>query len=120
MRSLRYQFVRLRRIAWRNAGPFLAALVVISCTLIFIKLADAVQAGSTQKFDERVLLSLRRTDMPEIPVGPEWLREAALDATALGSPFVLVLVVCAVIGFLNLQRRFALSFLVLVTALGGM
>lgn len=119
MRSLRYQLVRLRRIAWRDAAPYLTALIVLACSFLFIKLADAVRSGSTQKFDERVLLSLRRTDTPEIPVGPPWLREAALDATALGSPFVLVLVVSAVVGFLNLQRRYPLAFLVVLTAVGG-
>ena len=59
--------------------------------LFFIELVDEVKEGDTQTVDEWVLRSLRRADDPAVPVGPDWVREAGLDVTALGSPVVLLL-----------------------------
>ena len=94
-------------------------LIVVLLTYLFIKLADDVKEGETQKFDEWALRSLRRADDPQTPIGPAWLREAGLDVTALGSPIVLVLILSAVTGFLLLQRRFGLLWLTLATTAGG-
>src|SRR5262249_8566991 len=60
-----------------------------------------------------------RADDPALPVGPPWLREAGLDATALGSTLVLVLVVVAVVGFLGIQRRYGVMALTVLTTTGG-
>ena len=76
-------------------------------------------ATETQHFDERVLLSLRRADNPEEPLGPRWLAEAARDVTALGGVAVLTLVVCAVGGFLVLVRRWRTLALVVGSTVGG-
>jgi undecaprenyl-diphosphatase len=95
----------------------LLALAVVG--LGFIALSDEVAERETQHFDERVLLSLRRADNPEEPVGPRWLAEAARDVTALGSVSVLTLVVCAVGGFLVLVRRWRTLALVVGSTVGG-
>lgn len=96
----------------------MVALVVLIYAYLFIRLADEVQEGDTQTFDERVLRSLRRADHPAVPVGQPWLREAGPDVTALGSPAVLGLVV-AVVGFMLLQRQHGLAALTLVATAGG-
>ncbi len=75
--------------------------------------------GETQDFDDRVLRALRRADDPSLPIGPPWLRGAALDLTALGSASVLGLVVAAIVGFMLLQGLRRTALLVLVASTGG-
>ncbi len=81
----------------------LSSLAIIAVALVFLKLASAVSEGETQKFDEQILLSLRKAEDPGTPVGPAWLKTAALDVTSLGGATVLGLVVAAVTGFFLLQ-----------------
>jgi undecaprenyl-diphosphatase len=118
-RSLREPFYRLRHFLRREFVLLAAILVAAVSTLVFIKLADEVIEGETQTFDERVLRSLRRADDPAVPLGPAWLREAALDVPALGSTVVLTLVLSGVTGFLLIQRKIAMMWLTLFTTLGG-
>jgi undecaprenyl-diphosphatase len=113
------QWIRVRRLGWHEIRLLLAALLVVFCAYLFIKLTDEVQEGETQKFDDWLLRSLRRADDPGVPIGPPWLREAALDATALGSPLVLTLVVLAVAGFMLLQKLYRMLRLTLVTVTSG-
>jgi undecaprenyl-diphosphatase len=47
------------------------------------------------------------------------LREVGLDATALGSPLVLVLMVAAVLGLMLLHRQYRIVWLTLLTTVGG-
>lgn len=116
---LRGQIARVQRFGWRQIFPLLLLLAVFGCAYLFIELADEVLEGETQKVDEWVLRSLRRSDAPAIPIGPPWLREVGLDATALGSPFVLLLVVGIVAGMMLLQRKYALLWLTLGSTAGG-
>ena len=105
---------------WEEAA-LLATLCIAAFAIHgFIELADEVTEGETQRVDERVLRSLRRADDPAVPIGPGWLRGAALDVTALGGTTVVSLVVAAVLGFLLLQRRLAYAIFVLAAAVGGM
>lgn len=100
------------------------ALLVVSLTVIalamgFIALAGEVLEGDTQAFDERILAALRRADDPGVPIGPRWLRIAALDVTSLGSGTVLGLTVAAICGFLiihGLQRN---ALFIFVASCGG-
>lgn len=85
----------------------------------FIVLAGEMLEGDTQGFDERILSSLRRPENRAIPIGPSWLRGAALDMTALGSPFVLGLAVLAISGFLALQQSYRTAVFVLLASTGG-
>ena len=75
----------------------------------FIAIWAAVHRGGTVEFDESVLRSLRRADDPAVPIGPRWLREGALDVTALGSHALLVLVVASAAGFIALAGRWTLA-----------
>jgi undecaprenyl-diphosphatase len=112
----------LRRITPRDRGELvilLAALLVLGLALGFAELAGRVLEGDTQRFDERILASLRDPADPERPIGPRWLHGAALDITALGSATVLGLTVLAVCGFLALQGLFRYAVFVLVSSVGG-
>jgi undecaprenyl-diphosphatase len=94
-------------------------LLIVSCGLGFIALADEILEQETQGFDEAVVRAMRRADDPSLPIGPRWLRGAALDLTALGGVTVLTLVTLAVCGFLALVRHFRSMLLVLVSTVGG-
>jgi undecaprenyl-diphosphatase len=100
------------------------ALLLVALTLIvlawgFIELAGEVLEGDTQSFDERILASLRRAEDPGVPIGPRWLRIAALDITSLGSGTVLGLSVAAICGFLLLQGLQRNALFVFLASCGG-
>jgi undecaprenyl-diphosphatase len=97
----------------------LGALALIVLAFLFFELAGDVLEGDTKAFDERVLRALRKDDDPAMPVGPRWLRIAALDVTALGSASVLGLSVAAVVGYLLLQRMHRTALFILAASLGG-
>lgn len=119
MGILRSQLVRVQRFGWQHILPLLLVLVIVGCAYLFIELADEVREGDTQRFDEWILRTLRRPDSPATPIGPAWLRETALDATALGSPVVLLLVVGIVVGLMVLQRKYAIVWLTIGSTIGG-
>lgn len=98
----------------------LGGIVVVLLVLAFAGLSDLVSEGRTQQFDERVLRALRQPDDPATPIGPRWIQYAAVDITALGSGWVIGLIVFAIVGFLALQgmRRTAL-FVLIATSSGS-
>jgi undecaprenyl-diphosphatase len=116
-----WQYVRERRVLFGSDGVivFLVLFVVLSCAYLLIELMDEVREGDTQTFDEWVLRKLRRADDLAMPVGPVWLREAGLDATALGSPLVLLLVLGGVTGFMWLQGKTGAMVLTLLASVTG-
>ncbi|HSP81866.1 MAG TPA: phosphatase PAP2 family protein [Myxococcaceae bacterium] len=109
-------------LPWRDSsgiGLLLLLLGLLAATLGFIALWDEVAERETQHFDEWALRALREPGQPADALGPEWLSEAARDVTGLGSAAVLVLVVCAVAGFLALVRRWETLMLVVGSTVGG-
>jgi undecaprenyl-diphosphatase len=108
-------------IAQVRREPFVLAigLVVVALVWGFIALAGEVAEGDTREFDERTLAALRQPGQPELPIGPAWLRGAALDVTALGSPTVLGLTVLGITGYLWLQRLYRTGTFVLIASAGG-
>lgn len=112
----------LARVRPRDRGELMVLLGSVLLLVLawgFIVLAGEVLEGDTQAFDERILSSLRRPENRAIPIGPSWLRGAALDMTALGSPFVLGLAVLAISGFLALQQSYRTAVFVLLASTGG-
>jgi undecaprenyl-diphosphatase len=101
-------------ITWLLVG--LAACVLL---LVFLRLANAVMAGSTLAFDTRILRAFRTAEDPAKLIGPPWIESALFDLTALGGPIVLGLVVLAVAGFLVLQARYHSALAILLTAASG-
>jgi len=82
-------------------------------------LAGEVVDGDTQAFDERVLRALRDPQDPSVPIGPRWLRIAALDITSLGGATVIGLAVAAIVGFLLLQGMSRTALFVFLASAGG-
>lgn len=97
----------------------LVSLGVLSFAIAFVYVADNVTEGDTRDFDEQVIRTLRKADDPSQPIGPTWLRDGALDITALGSPTVLGLVVIVVTGYLLLHGLYRTGAFVFVASCGG-
>ncbi|MFC7474604.1 phosphatase PAP2 family protein [Dankookia sp. GCM10030260] len=101
-------------------GAALAALAVVAAGLLgFAAVMQLVQGGS-HRFDEAVLLALRRPDAPDQPIGPAWLSLSAREITALGSIPVLALLGLLALGYLLLDRRWRAALLLLVSLPGGL
>jgi undecaprenyl-diphosphatase len=94
-------------------------LLMVFLLLGFAVVSDLVSDGQTQDFDERVVRALRRGDDPSVPIGPAWVRSAALDITALGSGWVLGLVVAAIVGYMLLQGLRRTALFVSAASVGG-
>lgn len=103
----------------RELFVLLGALFGLLLVVAFFLLAAEVVEGDTQAFDLRVLRALRSPADPSIPIGPPWLRGAALDITSLGSATVLSLTTLAICGFLLLQRMARTALFVFVATAGG-
>ena len=97
----------------------LGGLLLVVLLLGFAVMSNLVLEGGTQNFDDRILRALRRADDPAVPIGPLWLRLAALDITALGSATVLGLVVVSIAGFMVLQGLRRTALFVCVASVSG-
>lgn len=82
----------------------------------FAEVADEVVSGDTQSLDEVVIKSMRKPENPAEPIGPHWASTAALDATALGGTFVLMIFTAVICGFLWLSGKHGAMWLVLCAA----
>jgi undecaprenyl-diphosphatase len=117
---LRRLSIFLDRLGDHGYKVILAVLLVVSGTWGFIELADRVNAGRTQNFDDWAIRTLRQKDNPDIPIGPPWLEEVGRDMTALGGVAVLTLVTLAVTGYFVIAgKRRAAAFLVFAV-IGGL
>jgi undecaprenyl-diphosphatase len=110
--------------AWRRLASIertlLIVLLLIGTALFgFFRIASEVSEGDTMAVDRAILLGLRSTADPAIPVGPKWLPEAMTDLTAFGSATGLVLVCAAIIFYLLLARRPRTALFVLAATAGG-
>jgi undecaprenyl-diphosphatase len=94
-------------------------LVVALAIWAFVAIAEKVEAGTTDRFDEWAVRAMRLPDDPATPIGPAWLAEVGRDLTALGGVAVLTLLTMAVAGFLWLRRMFGAMWLVLASTVGG-
>jgi undecaprenyl-diphosphatase len=96
------------------------ALVLIAGLLFaFGFIAQEVVRGQTLAFDHKVILTLRSSADPSVPIGPAWLPEAARDVTSLGSMVVLGIVTLAVVGYLFLSGKSVFAWLMLIAVVGG-
>jgi undecaprenyl-diphosphatase len=98
--------------------PLGAVLLLCAAAFVFLRVADEMRDGETQRVDAWVLRSLRTPGDPAVPIGPAWLPSATRNLTALGSVPVLLLIVLAVAGFLALARLW-LNLALVVGASGG-
>jgi undecaprenyl-diphosphatase len=95
------------------------ALLLVLALFAFIKITEEMREGDTRDFDEWLLRSLRDPTQPDIPVGPPWLREVALEMTVLGSRTVVVVVLIVTLGYLVLERKYGAMGFVTAAATGG-
>jgi len=100
-----------------------SAVMVILATafllFVFGFIAQQVAEGKQLKFDRHVILALRNSTDPTVPIGPGWLQEAARDITSLGSIVVLGIITFAVVGYLFLSHKPAEAWSILIAVLGG-
>jgi undecaprenyl-diphosphatase len=116
MRPLGIQLVR----NWRRKPRLLISILMMAVLLFaFGLIAQEVTEGEPLNFDQKVMLALRSSANPSVPVGPAWLHEMARDITGLGSTIVLGIITFAVAGFLFLARKPAVAWLMLGAVLGG-
>jgi undecaprenyl-diphosphatase len=104
----------------RSGVVLIALLVVVGGTWGFIKIADEVIEGDTQRFDDWAVRSLRRADDPNLPRGPAWFAEAARDVTGLGGVTVLTFVTLVVAGYLLIVRKYHAMWLVILATGSGL
>ena len=100
-------------------GPLVSILAITFFLCAFGFIAQAVSGGKTSAFDRRVILALRNSADPSVPLGPAWLQEAARDVTSLGSIVVLVIITLAAVGYLFLARKQVAAWLMLIAVFGG-
>jgi undecaprenyl-diphosphatase len=116
-------FVRRIKHVWHRRshqiGPAIAVSLVLLGAFAFWELSVQVDRGRTLHFDEMLLRAMRRPDNPGVPIGPYWLHEAGLDATALGSPLVLAFFVFASIGLLYFEGQKRVAAMTAWTAGSG-
>lgn len=96
-----------------------ALALFVTTSWIVAELADEVQEGTTQRWDDWVLWQFRKPGTMTTPVGPPWLQESWRDVTALGSDPVLALVTLAVVGYLLMRRQHHALILLLVAVISG-
>src|SRR5215813_7370125 len=100
-------------------GSAVAFILTIAALLAFGFIAQEVTKGKTSAFDRQVMLALRSSTDPAVPIGPAWLPEAARDVTSLGSIIVLVIITLAIVGYLFLAGKSAVAWLMLIAVFGG-
>ncbi|CAN5669879.1 phosphatase PAP2 family protein [soil metagenome] len=112
---------KLRPFGWREFVILLTALALCSGLWIFFLVTDQVMDKGPHRLDNQILLSLRQPDHLDLPIGPAWVKPAALDLTALGSAPVLTVLVLLICGYLLLERKFtAASLIFFATSTGAL
>ncbi|WP_066801549.1 phosphatase PAP2 family protein [Sphingomonas soli] len=105
-----------RRIPW----PVAAASACAALLLLIFWLGRELVEGDGASVDRAIMLAMRVSGSPDLPIGPDWLPSAMRDVTALGSSTVLTFVVIAAAAFLILHRQMRSAMLVLLaTTLGA-
>ena len=97
----------------------MTALLAIAVLLfLFGFIAHQVAGRKPTALDRCVPLALRSSADPSCPIGPAWVQEAARDITSLGSIIVVVITTAAVAGYLFLDHKPGVAWL-MVLAVGG-
>jgi undecaprenyl-diphosphatase len=110
--------------AWRRLlsieRALLITLLLIGAALsAFFRIASEVSEGDTMALDRAILVGLRSSTDPAIPVGPRWLPETMTNLTALGSATVLLFISALVIVYLLLSRQARTALFVFAATAGG-
>ena len=95
-------------------------MTIAALLFIFGFIAVGVATRKPSGFDHYVISALRESAEQPLPIGPPWLQEAARDVTSLGSIAVLLIMTFAVAGYLFLDRKPGVAWLMLIAVLGGL
>ncbi len=109
-----------RDLVRREFKLLVTILVIVASLWTFLVLANAVDGGAIQEFDDAVLVSLRQAGNQDVPRGPAWLSEVMRDVTALGGGPVIFLVTLTVAVYVGLHRKHQALLLLLIAAVGGL
>lgn len=93
--------------------------VISGGAFLLFKVASEVLEGETRRIDEAILLSMRQSIDPSLPIGPGWVGHAVRDITSLGGTTVLTLVTLITIGYLLLAQRRSLAVVLFLSVAGG-
>jgi undecaprenyl-diphosphatase len=96
----------------------MSALTIAILLFAFGMIAQAI-GSEPSALDRYVMLALRSPRKPTGPIGPAWLQEGARDITSLGSIAVLGIITIAVAGYLFLDCKPAVGWLMLIAVFGG-
>lgn len=89
-----------------DSRVLIAFLVAAAGLFGFVKLASEVAEGDIFALDKTILRALRTTQDLAVPIGPEWLKVAMVDFTALGGTPILTLITVLAVGFLVAVCKF--------------
>lgn len=106
----------LQHVAKKELLLLVMPLLLIVGIFGFASVTEEVVEGEAIHFDEWAILALRDV---ERSVGGHFLRDSARDITSLGSGVVLVIVTCAVAGWLAIRKSWHEVVLLLGSLIGG-
>ena len=109
---------------WARLGAYEPLTLITMASIaggLFVlqRLTSEVLEGETLRFDETILLALRRPGELGVPIGPGWLTHAVGDITSLGGITVLSLMTVLVTVYLLLDRRWPIAIFVFSSVLTG-
>lgn len=112
------EFIKPHR---RDSRILIGFLVMAVVLFGLVPLGSEVAEGDTFALDKAILRGLRTAQDAAVPIGPQWLKIAMIDFTALGGAPVLTLITILAAGFLFAIRKFATAgFLVLSVSVGAL
>lgn len=106
----------LRHVARKELLLLVMPLLLVVGIFGFASVTEEVVEGDAIHFDEWAILALRDVEQA---VGGHFLRDSARDITSLGSGVVLVIVTCAVAGWLAIRKSWHEVVLLLASLIGG-
>ena len=80
-------------------------LLALSLAGIALFIAAELLEGGSFAFDRTILLALRQPGHPDLPIGPAWLEQAAVDVSAMGGFTLITLFGGLGVAFLLALRR---------------
>lgn len=109
---------------WRNRTPgevrfLIVALGVSLAVWAFAWVAEEVGEDEHQHLEERLMVAMRDPANPAEPAGPAWVKQVAIDVSALGGATVIVLLTLLVCGHLLLRGRWRRVLILVFTVAGG-
>lgn len=102
-----------------DSRVLVAFLVAAAGLFGLVKLASEVAEGDIFALDKTILRALRTAQDPAVPIGPDWLKVAMIDFTALGGTPILTLITVLAVGFLVAVRKFKSAAFVAISIACG-